>query len=584
MATLNENIAKIEKGSALDTLYNRLLAGFKSSQGETLPDYTSTDYVTVSTEDDGSITYTADEDKINASIAEYKEITMKNAAYLLASSIVGSTSSSGGTSGGDSGGSTGGNIFVAITGDTMTGKLNAQYGFVTGDNGVKIFEVYQTTEENAEDRISIARVTGELHLDSHGLWINEKNVMWYDNDVLTLEGAEIDLKGDVVLDGTLRIGDLIFNENGLEWADGKEFYHSGNSNKEDVDWTMKNGTVAGDLLVKGTSTLKSTLIALGGVLLGYDDFATLSFTERKKAVLKGELDIQSGGILIDGHWVIHMKNEYVMSFSAAGMIMNLGDDDTHKINLQASIYDDDGEYEMITKFGSAYFPESFKAGSGLGNILIATYKDSTEESGIVFPRYLRFVDEKGPGFHSDGENVIFDAPFKYVQTVDGEAEQVSETQTTTFGYVASSSLYAPLNKNSSSLQFTTDADFYVFDKPLEGKTSLGIAGCKTRLLENQLFFNDGIYWIAIEDGVKHYGNAYMTGSVGSVTFSSGFAGSGWKIYKNELTGNICATFDELTVRKKMRVYELEVQKISATNGSLWVSDSCSGDLVEEILN
>ena len=39
----------------------------------------------------------------------------------------------------------------------------------------------------------------------------------------------------------------------------------------------------------------------------------------------------------------------------------------------------------------------------------------------------------------------------------------------------------------------------------------------------------------------------------------------------------------LTVRKKMRVYELEVQKISVTNGSLWVSDSCSGDEVVELI-
>jgi len=49
-----------------------------------------------------------------------------------------------------------------------------------------------------------------------------------------------------------------------------------------------------------------------------------------------------------------------------------------------------------------------------------------------------------------------------------------------------------------------------------------------------------------------------------------------------LTGNISATFDDLTIRKKMRIYELEVQKQSVTNGSWWVSDACSGDLVEEI--
>ena len=52
---------------------------------------------------------------------------------------------------------------------------------------------------------------------------------------------------------------------------------------------------------------------------------------------------------------------------------------------------------------------------------------------------------------------------------------------------------------------------------------------------------------------------------------------------SKLYGGYAATFDELTVRKKMRIYELEVQKISVTNGSLWISDACSGDLVEEVL-
>ena len=32
----------------------------------------------------------------------------------------------------------------------------------------------------------------------------------------------------------------------------------------------------------------------------------------------------------------------------------------------------------------------------------------------------------------------------------------------------------------------------------------------------------------------------------------------------------------------MRIYEMEVQKMYTTNGSLWVSDSCSGDKVEKL--
>ena len=32
----------------------------------------------------------------------------------------------------------------------------------------------------------------------------------------------------------------------------------------------------------------------------------------------------------------------------------------------------------------------------------------------------------------------------------------------------------------------------------------------------------------------------------------------------------------------MRIYELEVQKNNVTNGALWISDSCSGDIVEKL--
>ena len=84
------------------------------------------------------------------------------------------------------------------------------------------------------------------------------------------------------------------------------------------------------------------------------------------------------------------------------------------------------------------------------------------------------------------------------------------------------------------------------------------------------------------DGIKHYGNSYYGGTLSSEFFSAGFAGSGWAIQANRTTGNVTATFDEVVARKKFRAYEFEVKKLSATNGSLWISDSCSGDSVEKI--
>jgi hypothetical protein len=125
----------------------------------------------------------------------------------------------------------------------------------------------------------------------------------------------------------------------------------------------------------------------------------------------------------------------------------------------------------------------------------------------------------------------------------------------------------------------TGADFVCFDKPVEAKGHVGIDNSFTRLTGGCLFLSGEHFLLSVADGVKHYGNAYFLENIASEVFSSGFAGSGWAIVHNKTTGNVSATFDELTVRKKMRIYELEVQKINATGGSLWVSDSCRGDAV-----
>lgn len=582
MATLNEGIAKIEAGSTLEKLYNRLLSGFKGAQDEKLPDFTSGEYVTQTTGENGVISYVANEEKIKGYLDNYKDITTKNSAYMLASAIAGEGSGSGAT---DPDAPSTGGIYVALTGDTMTGKLYTPYGFAAGDNGIKILEVYQTKEDNEAERKKIVKITGELHLDSYGLFVGENNVLNYDNDVLSLVAPKINLNGDVSCSGSISVGGLTINQGGIYLnIDDKDymFYHSGNSNLETVDWSMKDGMVAGVLSVKGLSRFKDTIFALNGLAVRVGDKSVLVIDNASSVNLYADLDI-TGGLKIQGDKVLYQKNQNIISLSAPNKILNLGDDDTNKIAIQSGIYDDDGEYQLIGKFGDGYFPNSFKAGHLLGNVLFETYKHDEEDSGVVANRWLKFHDTFGPGFYSDGNSLQFKAPFRYNTESDGEPMQITEYRLATFQFVESSSLYAVLNKKNSSLRITTEADFYEFDKPVEVKNSIGILNSKTRLLDNQLFFGDSVYWLAIEDGVKHYGNAYMTGSIGSVEFSSGFAGSGWKIFQNQLTGNIGATFDELTVRKKMRIYELEVQKQSVTNGSLWVSDACSGDLVEEIV-
>ena len=60
----------------------------------------------------------------------------------------------------------------------------------------------------------------------------------------------------------------------------------------------------------------------------------------------------------------------------------------------------------------------------------------------------------------------------------------------------------------------------------------------------------------------------------NVTFASGFAGSGYRVdYGVSEAGKASAEFDNLTVRGRMRVYELLIQQIRATNGSVFVSSA-----------
>ena len=72
----------------------------------------------------------------------------------------------------------------------------------------------------------------------------------------------------------------------------------------------------------------------------------------------------------------------------------------------------------------------------------------------------------------------------------------------------------------------------------------------------------------------------LTKNIGSKVFTSGFAGNGFRINYDSFTD---AEFDNLTIRGSMRVYELIINQIRATNGSLFVSSVGKVDSVVELL-
>ena len=68
--------------------------------------------------------------------------------------------------------------------------------------------------------------------------------------------------------------------------------------------------------------------------------------------------------------------------------------------------------------------------------------------------------------------------------------------------------------------------------------------------------------------------AFTQAASSAATFASGFAGSGWRAdYGITTAGKASLEVDDLTVRGRMRVYELLIQQIRATNGSLFVSSA-----------
>ena len=70
-------------------------------------------------------------------------------------------------------------------------------------------------------------------------------------------------------------------------------------------------------------------------------------------------------------------------------------------------------------------------------------------------------------------------------------------------------------------------------------------------------------------------------NLGSVSFVSGFAGSGWQLSKDS-ANEYTAEFDNLTVRGTMSVYELLIQQIRASNGSVIIGSADKVVAVEHI--
>lgn len=498
-------------------------------------------------------------------------IRLRNTAYNFASAIASGVTGEGGTGGSAFSG------YLKKSGGDMSGLLRAGNGFEAGIANERVMHIYKKEEE-----LGIV-ISGNLKLGGN-LYLNGKQVLRYDsgNHTATLESTRIDFGNSLLhASGELLIGadkeTGVYMTPALLQVGGKNVYHAGNANRTNISWSMLDAYISGKLQVTGTADITGILTAEQGVNLGADGKTVLSI-HSGTADLSGYLSFaENYGIKINTLPVLTRLNTKDILLAAAGGDLLLGNESTNKIRLQSSLWDIDGDTALISKYGAACFPGSITVRHNYGDDLLTSYHNDKQDEGIVIHKRLRMENSRGAYLYGKDDAIHFAS--RVYRTDSENGQTISYPYETAFSFVPSTSLYKRLDRNSDTFFLHTDADFIGFNKPLEASGHIGIDGSFTRLTDKTLFFSADCYLLSVANGIRHYGDAYFMNGISSEYFSSGFAGSGWAILKNKTTGSIQATFDEVVVRRKMRVYELEVQKNTATNGSLWVTDSCSGDTI-----
>lgn len=508
---------------------------------------------------------------------------LKNSAYGFASAIAGSV---------DGGGSGEGGIlldYLRKSGDAMTGLLRANYGFETGFGNTRILETFEEGHANESGEVVSTdygiRVSGRLHLDGSGFYLGDRCVLSYDkvDGTAFMDASRLHFRvANMQSDGELVIGEsgekgILISPTLLQvW--GKNVYHAGNANLDTVNWKMLDASVGGSLKVTGDAALSGELRALHGVYLGSEGKMTALFGDSEMA-LNGYLSFGAGyGIKIGGLPVLYRPGEHEIQLGGIGGDLLLGGEYTTKIRLLSGLADAGGDYLLVSAYGDACFPGSLTVRHNRGADLLSSYRVDANDEGMILHKRLRFTTEAGAFLTGDRNGISFCSDV----ILDKEDERIIQPCSSRIEHRLSSSFYQPQNKDSYTLYINTDTGLVTLGSPLEAKKHIGIDGSYTRLADGILFFSESSRLQAITGGIKHYGNSTFCGGLSSDFFSSGFAGSGWAILLNRTTGGVTATFDEIVARRKFRAYEFEVMKISATNGSLWVSDSCSGDSVEKL--
>lgn len=428
----------------------------------------------------------------------------------------------------------------------MSGKFTALSGIECGFNYSKQMD---TTSLGVVFYSDINHSSGVFKGHSKEIIDHSTNLLKFNgidefSSGVYLGGSRTNIKTELLV-GTDSASGFFVNNSALQYK-GYNLYHSGNSNKIDVDWTMLNSFILGDLSVTGTSTLLGNLSAVNGALIGFDGVSKMEAIEDGIEFYKN-IYIPSDGEIIDRYnndFILKDHAEGSVSISAAGKNLLLGYQNTAKVSLLAGLYNYNSDHLLINRFGETTFDWGFEAGTD------GEKRIETNDFGIAVIGSIYINDDSTTISEGDSDLLKISTSFGNVEIGASDAE---------------------------TLSINTDRTKFILNKNLYAEDIIGLNASDTRIEDNKLLLSDDHYLLNVTDGIKHFGRTIITENIGTDSFSSGFSGNGWEIDQDSQ-----ATFTNLVVRNKLTVYDFEVEKITAVNGSFWISSGCSATQVTKL--
>lgn len=211
----------------------------------------------------------------------------------------------------------------------------------------------------------------------------------------------------------------------------------------------------------------------------------------------------------------------------------------------------------------------------------ANEKDSTGTIIVDSQSAMEEMEYPGDGrfiFNTLTKTLYISYDERYVALITAEDGEGSDKYVKKSGDVITGKLEfttneAPLIVASSKLVKNFNAEYvggYAADK-------------LAKRLENEYIYGNWTFkssgtsedtWL-FKRNVRFSQDLIIDGSLSTAQFQSGYGGYGWRLDSTTNT----LTIDYLVVRKAMRVYEMVINKITATNGSIWVTNASKADNV-----